>query len=52
MIFYPPLFLIGVAFAVGKEIYDLKIGKPFDMMDMTFTMLGVFAMIGFWFAAL
>ncbi len=37
---YEPLWLLGPAFGVGKELYDMKIGKPFDMLDLAFTAVG------------
>jgi len=42
--FNPWLFVIGVAFAIGKEVYDMKHGK-FDVFDIMATMVGVFCAV-------
>lgn len=43
VIWSPWLFIPGVVFAVGKEIWDMKHGK-YDLLDIMATMVGVICM--------
>ena len=39
---YEPLHGLGIFFAIAKEFYDWKKGRPFDEIDLAFTLNGAF----------